>query len=135
MSDTQARPRKVAAGHVLAAVSVASIFSAIFALLLLPFYHGYFDAGGANRVSGWVRYFDFEVLRMDYRIMLLVFSLVFVILPVVIGVRLSRRNPEPQFGRWYGLAILGVTLFAGVCFNLWVGLIYALAGFNSSDPF
>jgi hypothetical protein len=135
VSSTQARSKKLVVGHVLAGVSIASILSAIFALLLRPFYHGYFDAGGADHPSGWVKYFDFEILRVDYRIMLLVFGLLFLLLPVFIGVRLSRRNPEPQFGRWYGIAIFLVTLVAGVCFNLWVGLIYALAGFNSSDPF
>jgi hypothetical protein len=122
-------------GHLLAALSVSSILSAIAAFTLRPFYHGYFDQRGGNPSIGWVIYFDFEILRIDYRTMLAVFGLLFVLAPVAIGFWQSRHTPEPQFGRWYGIVIFGAVLIVGACLNLWIGITYAVAGFNSSDPF
>ena len=116
-------------GHLSAALSVSSILSAMVAFILRPFYHGYFD----GRL--WIHYFDLEVLRVDQRTMLAVFGLLFVLAPVAIGFWQSRHTPEPQFGRWYGIAIFGAVLIVGACLNLWIGFTYAIAGFNSSDPF
>ena len=105
------------------------------AFSLRPFYHGRFEGGGANDSVGWVRYFDFEVMTIDYGTMLAAFVFLFLIVPFFIAIWLSRHNPEPQFGRWYGIVAFGGLLFVGLTLNLFIGLLYALAGFNSTEPF
>lgn len=119
------------AGHLLAFFSVASMLSAVTAAMLRPFFHGYFD----DRTQQRVTYFDFGIFHWDYRWMLAAFVFVFIVVPILLGLRLAIRTPEPQFEHVGGFVGSGLLLLVGLFLNLYIGLSYVLAGYNSSDPF